>query len=110
VTLPGFYDKVHKIDEEEHHELARLPFTEEFLLKHSGAPALWGAPEFITADGIGARPTAEVVMFTAGQPKSAIPATASARFSFRLVPDQDPFEVEQQFRGYLEAHVPHPGK
>jgi len=106
VTLPGFYDKVRKIDAEEHAELARLPFDEAFLLKHSGAPALWGEPEFIPAERIGARPTMEVVQFTAGQPKSAIPATASARFSFRLVPDQEPLEVEKQFRGYLEAHVP----
>jgi len=106
VTLPNFYDKVRKIDAEEHAEMVRLPFNDRFLLKHSGAPALWGEPEFIPAERIGARPTAEVVMFTAGQPKSAIPAKASARFAFRIVPDQDPLEVEQQFRGYLEAHVP----
>ncbi|HUG35239.1 MAG TPA: M20/M25/M40 family metallo-hydrolase [Anaerolineales bacterium] len=106
VTLPGFYDRVRKIDDQEHAELAGLPFDEAFLLKHSGAPALWGEPEFIPAERIGARPTAEVVMFTAGQPKLAIPATASAMISFRLVPDQDPLEVEKQFRGYLEAHAP----
>ena len=106
VTLPGFYRKVRRIDEEEHAELARLPFDDEFLLRHSGAPALWGEPEFIPAERIGARPTIEVVMFTAGQPKSAIPASASARFAFRLVPDQDPNEVHQQFRQYLETHAP----
>ena len=106
VTLPGFYDKVRKIDEEEHAELSKLPFDQAFLLKHSGAPALWGEPEFIPAERIGARPTMEVVMFTAGQPKSAIPAKASARFVFRLVPHQDPNEVHQQFRQYLDAHAP----
>jgi len=106
VTLQGFYDKVRKIDVEEHAEHARLPFTDDFFLKHSGAPALWGEPEFIPAERVGARPTAEVVMFTAGQPKSAIPARASARISFRLVPDQEPAEVDGQFRRYLEAHAP----
>ena len=106
VSLPGFYDKVRKIDAAEHAELARLPFDDAFLLKHSGAPALWGEPEFIPAERIGARPTMEVVMFEAGQPKSAIPAKASARFAFRLVPDQDPNEVHQQFRAYLENHAP----
>jgi acetylornithine deacetylase/succinyl-diaminopimelate desuccinylase-like protein len=106
VTLPGFYDKVRAIDAEEHAEMARLPFDEAFLLKHSGAPSLWGEPEFIPAERIGARPTMEVVMFTAGQPKSAIPATASARFAFRLVPDQIPSEVFQQFKKYLEIHAP----
>ena len=106
VTLPGFYDKVRELDDEERAELAKLPFNEEFLLKHSGAPALWGEPEYTPVERIGARPTAEVVLFQAGQPKSAIPAKASARISFRLVPDQDPNEVHQQFRDYLKKNLP----
>ncbi len=106
VTLPGFYDKVRVIDAEEHAEMARLPFDDAFLLKHSGAPALWGEPEFLPAERIGARPTVEVVMFTAGQPKSAIPAKASARFACRLVPDQVASEIHQLFRDYLETHAP----
>lgn len=106
VTLPGFYDKVREIDADEHAEMARLPFDEAFLLKHSGAPALWGEPEFLPAERIGARPAVEVVMFTAGQPKSAIPAKASARFACRLVPDQDASDILQQFRNYLETHAP----
>jgi acetylornithine deacetylase/succinyl-diaminopimelate desuccinylase-like protein len=106
IRLPGFYDRVRKIDEEEHAELARLPFNEEFFLKHSGAPAIWGEPEYLPAERVGARPTAEVLLFTAGQPKSAIPAKATARVSFRLVPDQEPAEVDQQFRQYLEMHAP----
>ena len=110
VTIPGFYDSVRKIDAEEHAEHARLPFTEGFFLKHSGAPAAWGEPEFLPAERVGARPTAEVLMFTAGQPKSAIPSKASARISFRLVPDQDPNEVANQFKAYLEVHVPKTAK
>jgi acetylornithine deacetylase/succinyl-diaminopimelate desuccinylase-like protein len=106
VTLPGFYDKVRVIDSEEHAEMARLPFDDAFLLKHSGAPALWGEPEFLPAERIGARPTVEVVMFTAGQPKSAIPAKASARFACRLVPDQVASDIHQQFKQYLETHAP----
>jgi len=106
VTLPGFYDKVRELDGEERAELAKLPFNEEFLLKHSGAPALWGEPEYTPIERIGARPTTEVLLFQAGQPKSAIPAKASARISFRLVPDQDSNEVHQQFRDYLEKNLP----
>ena len=106
ITLPGFYDKVRKIDEEEHAELARLPFDEDFFLKHSGAPALWGEPEFILAERVGARPSIDVLQFIAGQPKNAIPAKASARISFRLVPDQDGNDAEQQFREYLQKNVP----
>lgn len=107
VTLPGYYDKVQTISNEERAELARLPFNDEsFLLKHSGAPALWGEPGYIPAERIGARPTFEVLQFIAGQPKSAIPAKATARLSFRLVPDQRPNDVHQQLRSYLEKNLP----
>lgn len=106
VTLPGFYDQVRAIDADEHEELARLPVDDAFLLKHSGAPALWGEPEYIPVERIGARPTMEILQFQAGQPKSAIPAKATARFSFRLVPDQNPAQVRQQFQHYLEQHLP----
>ena len=106
VTLPGFYDKVREIDDEERVVLAKLPFDENFLLKHSGAPALWGEPDFTPAERIGARPTIETVLFQAGQPKSAIPAKATAGFVFRLVPDQDPDETHQQFKKYIEAFLP----
>ncbi|HSG42051.1 MAG TPA: dipeptidase [Anaerolineales bacterium] len=106
VTLDGFYDKVREIDEEEHAELERLPIDEAVILNQTGVPALWGEPGFIPAERIGARPAIDVVMFKAGQPKFAIPAKASALFVFRLVPDQDPNEVHEQFRKYLETHAP----
>jgi acetylornithine deacetylase/succinyl-diaminopimelate desuccinylase-like protein len=106
VSLPGFYDKVRKVDGEERAELAGLPFDEEYMLKHSGAPALWGEPEFTPLERTVARPTAEILHFAAGAPKSAIPAKATARFSFRLVPDQVPEQVQQSFRIYVEANLP----
>lgn len=106
VTLPGYYDKVREIDPEERAELAKLPFDEKFLLKHSGAPALWGEPGYTPIERIGARPTIETVLFQAGQPKSAIPAKATAGFAFRLVPDQDPNEVHEIFKAYLEKNLP----
>ena len=106
VTLPGFYDRVRPLDEDERAELARLPFDEEYMLKNSGAPALWGEPEFTPLERTVARPTMEVLQFVAGQPKGAIPARATARFSFRLVADQDPAEVQQSFLKYLEDHLP----
>ena len=106
VTLPGFYDKVQELDDEERAELAKLPLNEEFLLKHSGVPALWGEPAYTPIERIGARPTMEVVHFQAGQLKSAIPAKAMAVFSFRLVPDQDPNEVHGLFKKYLEENLP----
>ena len=106
VTLPGFYDKVRELDDDERAELAKLPFDEDFLRKESGAPALWGEPDFTPIERVSVRPTMEVVHIQAGQPKAAIPAKAYARFSFRLVPDQMPDEVHQLFRKYLSENMP----
>jgi acetylornithine deacetylase/succinyl-diaminopimelate desuccinylase-like protein len=38
--------------------------------------------------------------------KTVIPALATAKVSFRLVPDQDPAEVGRQFRAHIRAVTP----
>lgn len=110
VTLPGFYDKVRPLDPEERAELARLPVDEAFFLEQTGAPALWGEPDYTPVERIGARPTLEINGLYSGfigqGAKTVLPAYAMAKISCRLVPDQDPAEVEQQLRAYLEQHAP----
>lgn len=110
VTLPGFYDKVRPIDPDEHAALSRLPVDEEFFLKTTGAPALWGEPEYLPAERVGARPTLEIngllSGFTGEGSKTVLPAWAMAKISCRLVPDQTPEETYQQLLAYLEANAP----
>jgi acetylornithine deacetylase/succinyl-diaminopimelate desuccinylase-like protein len=110
VTLPGFYDKVRPLDDEERAELARLPIDESFYLQQTGAPALWGEVGYTPVERIGARPTLEVngllSGFTGEGSKTVLPARAMAKISCRLVPDQDPDEVHQQLLQYLQARAP----
>jgi len=110
VTLPGFYDKVRPLSAEERDELARLPTDEAFYRQQTGAPALWGETGYTPAERIGARPTLEVngllSGFTGQGAKTVLPAWAMAKISMRLVPDQDPNEIEGQLRRYLETHAP----
>lgn len=110
VTLPGFYDKVRLIDDEEREELARLPMGEAFYLQQTGAPALWGEEKYSPVERTGARPTLEVngiySGFTGEGSKTVLPAWAMAKISTRLVPDQDPEEVYQQLVQYLESNAP----
>ncbi len=110
VTLPGFYDRVRPLTEEERAELARLPMDERFYLEITGAPALWGEAGYTPIERIGARPTLEVngllAGFTGPGAKTIVPAYAMAKISMRLVPDQDPEEVHQQLRRYLEERAP----
>lgn len=110
ITLPGFYDKVRPLDEEERTELARLPIDEEYYLKNTGAPALFGEAGYTTLERIGARPTLEInglySGFTGEGAKTVLPAWAMAKISTRLVPDQHPDDVYQQMVQYLEQHAP----
>lgn len=106
VTLPGFYEKVRSMDEEERAELAQLPIDASFYLKSTGAPSIWGEDEFTPVERVGARPALTVTMFQAGSRKGAIPSIAEARVSMRLVPNQDPLEVHEQLKEYVAQNAP----
>lgn len=110
ITLPGFYDKVRAIDEEERAELAKLPVDEAFLLAQTGSPALWGEKGYTPVEQVGARPTLDVngmlSGFTGEGAKTVLPAKAMAKISMRLVPDQTPAEVYEQLKQYMEENAP----
>jgi acetylornithine deacetylase/succinyl-diaminopimelate desuccinylase-like protein len=110
VTLPGFYDKVRPLEAEERAELARLPIGDQYFLDTTGSPALYGEAGYTTIERLGARPTLEVngiiSGFTGVGAKTVLPAWAMAKISTRLVPDQQPADVYQQMKSYLEAHAP----
>ena len=110
IMLPGYYDKVRQIDEEERAELARLPMDEEFYLMQTGSPAIWGEAGYTPVERTGARPTLEVngmlSGFTGEGSKTVLPSWAMAKISMRLVPDQDPEEVYQQLLLYMENNAP----
>ena len=110
VTLSGFYDKVRPLSDSEREELARLPLGEAEYLRQTGAPGIWGEVGYTCVERIGARPTLEVngmlSGFTGAGAKTIIPSAAMAKISTRLVPDQDPLEVDEQFRRYLKEHAP----
>ena len=110
VTLPGFYDKVRDMSQEEREELKRLPIDDQHFLQQTGVPALYGEAGFTANERTGVRPTLDVngllSGFTGEGSKTIIPAWAMAKISCRLVPDQDAQEVHQQLLHYLEQHAP----
>ena len=110
VALPGFYDSVRELSREERDELSRIPVTEQLLLQQTGAPQFYGEAGYTLVERIGARPTLEVngllAGFTGEGSKTVLPARAMAKISMRLVPDQDPVEVEKQLHQYLRDKAP----
>lgn len=110
ITLPGFYDKVRALSKEECAELARLPHSDDEWRKMTGVPQLYGEKGFTTLERLGTRPTLEVngllCGFTGDGLKTVLPAKAMAKISMRLVPYQDPDEVDQQLKAYLKTNAP----
>ncbi len=110
VTLPGFYDAVRPLDAAERADMARLPYADAFFQQEAGVSHLWGEAGYTAVERVGARPTLEVngllSGFTGKGSKTVLPAWAMAKISMRLVPDQHPAEVHQQFVRYLESHAP----
>jgi acetylornithine deacetylase/succinyl-diaminopimelate desuccinylase-like protein len=111
VTLPGFYDDVLPLTEEERALLAKLPFDERTWLTDAGdSGATYGEAGQTTLERIWARPTAEVNGLWGGHTgpggKTIIPKAAHAKLSFRLVADQEPAKVVESLRSYVAANVP----
>ena len=106
VLVPGFYDGVRPLSEEERRQFARVPFDEAALKKTYGLTALHGESGFTPTERNWARPTLEVNGIWGGYQgpgaKTIIPAWAAAKISCRLVPDQDPKAVAQALREYID--------
>jgi acetylornithine deacetylase/succinyl-diaminopimelate desuccinylase-like protein len=111
VTLPGYYDKVAALSDQERELFARLPFDEKSWLAEAGhSGAAYGEAGFSTIERIWARPTAEINGMWGGHTgpggKTIIPREAHAKLSFRLVAYQDPADVGPALRQYVAAHTP----
>jgi acetylornithine deacetylase/succinyl-diaminopimelate desuccinylase-like protein len=110
VKIPGFYDEVRELTEREREEFKRLPFNEKQYRKDVGAPKLHGETGYSTLERTWARPTFEVngllAGFTGEGAKTVIPATAMAKVSMRLVPNQDPDGIADLFEAYVKKVTP----
>jgi acetylornithine deacetylase/succinyl-diaminopimelate desuccinylase-like protein len=110
IKIPGFYDDVRALTDEERAEWKKLPFNETRYRKELGAPKLFGESGYTTLERVWARPTFEVngllAGFTGEGAKTVIPATAMAKVSMRLVPDQDPAKIGDLFEAYVKKVAP----
>ena len=110
ITLPGFYDKVRPLSTEDRAEMAQLPQDDDWWLEQTGAKALPKETGFTATERATARPTLEINGFLSGftgeGSKTVLPASAMAKISMRLVPDQIPEDVRQSLEAYLAEHVP----
>jgi len=108
VLIPGFYDRVRPVSEEER----RLwpPLDETALKGELGVEVLPGEEGYTPLERLWARPTLDPNGIWGGYQgegsKTVIPAEAGMKLSMRLVPDQDPEEVASQVEAYLREVCP----
>jgi acetylornithine deacetylase/succinyl-diaminopimelate desuccinylase-like protein len=111
VTLPGFYDDVRELSDEERAAYAELPFDERAWADESGVPEpMSGEQGYTLKERLSARPTFDVNGIWGGYQgegaKTIIPAWAAAKISTRLVPDQDYRAIEQAMKAHIESIAP----
>jgi len=109
IRIPGFYDPIKPPSERDRQLMAALPevageYKERYGVDHflkglSGGTALRIAEVF--------EPTCTICGLTSGYQgkgaKTVLPARASAKVDFRLVPDQTPQQILEQLRAHLDA-------
>jgi acetylornithine deacetylase/succinyl-diaminopimelate desuccinylase-like protein len=110
VTVPGFYDKVLPLQDDEKKMWAKLPFDEKAYAAEVKIPSLSGEVGFTTLERCWVRPTCDINGLTSGYQgpgaKTVIPAKASAKVSMRLVPQQDPIAIRDAFAKAMRDRTP----
>ncbi|OAQ40624.1 peptidase dimerization domain protein [Pedobacter psychrophilus] len=110
ITIPGFYDGVINLSEEERKALNDAPFDLEEYKKELSIDDVWGEVGYSTIERTGIRPTLEVNGiwggYTGPGAKTVLPAKANAKISMRLVPGQDWKKISELFKNHFESLAP----
>jgi acetylornithine deacetylase/succinyl-diaminopimelate desuccinylase-like protein len=110
VLVKGFYDGVRDLEPWEREEMKAIAIDDAAMAKELGVPALAGEQGFATRERIGGRPTCDVHGvwggYQAAGAKTVLPSRAGAKFSTRLVPDQDPARINELVLRHVERSAP----
>lgn len=110
INIPNFYDRVRKWDAQERVYMKKVGPSDQSILHDAGAVVGWGEHDHSIYERTTIRPAITVTSVHGGYQgegvKAAIPTRALAKLNFRLVPDQNPQEIDQLFRRYLKQMTP----
>ena len=110
ITIPGFYDKVEELSDEERAEMAKAPFSLDAYKKSIDIDAVYGEKGYTTNERNSIRPTLDVNGiwggYTGEGAKTVIASKAYAKISMRLVPHQDWEEITNLFKTHFESIAP----
>ncbi len=110
ITIPGFYDEVQELTQEERVQLNSAPFNLDEYKKDLEIDEVEGEKGYTTLERTGIRPTVDVNGiwggYTGEGAKTVLPSKASAKISMRLVPNQDSERITKLFTSYFKSLAP----
>ena len=110
IQVPGFYDDVDDIPEEERKMVAEIPFDLEKYKKSIDVEELFGEKGYSTIERTGFRPSFDICGiwggYTGEGSKTVIPSKAYAKISCRLVPHQEHEKISQLVVDYFKKVAP----
>lgn len=110
VTIPGFYNDVIDMTEEDHNQVAQIPYDDKSYSDAIGVPGVQGEEGYVTYERNSWRPALDVCGiyggYTGEGAKTIIPAKATAKISTRLVANQDKDKIIAAFEPYIKELAP----
>lgn len=110
ITIPGFYDNVETISEEEKTLMANAPFSVQAYCDALGLNDVSGEKGYTTLERATVRPTLDVNGIWGGYigegAKTVIASKANAKISMRLVPNQDYNRITKLFEDHFKTLAP----
>ncbi|MFW2544079.1 M20/M25/M40 family metallo-hydrolase [Primorskyibacter sp. 2E107] len=110
IQVPHFYDGVPELEPEIAKQWQALGFDHSAFLGDVGLSEPAGEQERSALEMIWSRPTAEINGMIGGYTgegfKTVLPSKARAKVSFRLVGQQDPHAIRENFRTWVQAQLP----
>ena len=110
ITIPGFYDNVEELSQEERAEMAKAPFNLDEYKAALDLSDIHGEAGYSTNERNSIRPTLDVNGiwggYTGEGAKTVIASKASAKISMRLVPHQNSAEITEKFTKHFKSIAP----
>jgi acetylornithine deacetylase/succinyl-diaminopimelate desuccinylase-like protein len=110
INIPGFYDDVEILSDEERAEMAKAPFSHEAYCNALDIEDTMGEDGYSTPERGSIRPSLDVNGiwggYTGEGAKTVIASKAYAKISMRLVPNQDPHKITALFSKHFNSLAP----
>ena len=110
ITIPGFYDDVQIVSDEERKMMNKAPFDVEAYKEDLEINDIEGETGYTTLERTSIRPTLDVNGiwggYTGEGAKTVLPSKAYAKISMRLVPDQRSKTISDLFEKHFRSIAP----